>query len=317
MPTGACSDRTGHARAAGRRAWPKPSSTERYERQGLDVVTDLGLISTDMLYFAAGQLDAPGVPCSPRPTTLLATTASSCVGPAPRRSVSRVPASGGHQAPCAGRPLEPVAAHRRRFPATRPARASSPHHVRSFVDVEELTPLKVVADTANGMGGLVVSCGVRRACPVELEILYGGVGRHVSPTTLLIPSNPPTRRTCGRRLLETGADVGLAFDGDADRVFIVDERGRTASARFHHHRAWSPQAFSTQEPGRDRFCYNLICSRRRCRKSIERARRRGSDPDPCGALLHQGSRWPRREPPLLVSTQAITTSATTTEPTRG
>ena len=97
-------------------------------------------------------------------------------------------------------------------------------HVMSFIDVDKMKPLKVVADTANGMGGLVVPA-VFEPLPVELEIMYGELDG-TFPNHPPDPINPENLKALQARVLEVGADVGLAFDGDADRVFLVDDHGQ-------------------------------------------------------------------------------------------
>src|SRR5262249_8444134 len=96
-------------------------------------------------------------------------------------------------------------------------------HVRSFVDVKSLTPLKVIADTANGMGGLVVPI-VFEPLPFDLEIMYGELDG-TFPNHPADPIQPENLRDLIARVRATDADVGLAFDGDADRVFLVDDQG--------------------------------------------------------------------------------------------
>ncbi len=99
--------------------------------------------------------------------------------------------------------------------------------MRSFIDLAALRPLKVVADTANGMGGLVVP-EVFAGLPMELEVLYGELDG-TFPNHPADPIQPENLRDLQARVLEVGADVGLAFDGDADRVFLVDETGAPLS----------------------------------------------------------------------------------------
>ncbi|MFN7150730.1 MAG: phosphomannomutase/phosphoglucomutase, partial [Microthrixaceae bacterium] len=96
-------------------------------------------------------------------------------------------------------------------------------HVRSFVDVDALRPLKVVADTANGMGGLVVPA-VFSTLPFDLEVMYGELDG-TFPNHPADPIQPENTADLRARVVEVGADIGLAFDGDADRVFLVDELG--------------------------------------------------------------------------------------------
>ena len=84
-----------------------------------------------------------------------------------------------------------------------------------------------MADTANGMGGLVVPA-VFDGLPVDLEVLYGELDG-TFPNHPADPIQPENLRDLQARVLEVGADVGLAFDGDADRVFLVDETGEPLS----------------------------------------------------------------------------------------
>ena len=129
-------------------------------------------------------------------------------------------------------------------------------HVRSFVDVGALRPLRVVADTANGMGGLVVP-EVFRGLPFELEVLYPELDG-TFPNHPADPIQPENLRDLQARVVETGADVGLAFDGDADRVFLVDERGRALSGSTTT--AIVAAALLDRHPGRT-VIHNLICSK--------------------------------------------------------
>jgi phosphomannomutase len=100
-------------------------------------------------------------------------------------------------------------------------------HVRSFVDTAVLRPLKIVADTANGMGGLVVPA-VFESLPFDVEVIYGELDG-TFPNHPADPLNFDNLRDLQVRVLATGADVGLAFDGDADRVFLVDDAGQPVS----------------------------------------------------------------------------------------
>jgi phosphomannomutase len=100
-------------------------------------------------------------------------------------------------------------------------------HVLSFVDVSAMAPMTVVADTANGMGGLVVPAVFDRL-PMTLVHLYPDLDG-TFPNHPADPIEPENQRDLRREVLERHADVGLAFDGDADRVFLVDERAEGVS----------------------------------------------------------------------------------------
>src|SRR5204862_2438908 len=100
-------------------------------------------------------------------------------------------------------------------------------HVLAVVDVESIAPLTVVADTANGMGGLVVPA-VFAHLPVKLVHLFAELDG-TFPNHPADPIDPENQKDLKAAVLEHGADIGLAFDGDADRVFLVDERGEGVS----------------------------------------------------------------------------------------
>jgi phosphomannomutase len=129
-------------------------------------------------------------------------------------------------------------------------------HVRSFVDVDALAPLRVVADTANGMGGLVVP-RVMALLPFEVEILYPELDGNF-PNHPADPIQPENLVDLDRRVLATGANVGLAFDGDADRVFLVDEKAQPLSGSLTT--ALVAKAMLEKHPGAT-ILYNLICSK--------------------------------------------------------
>jgi len=218
--------------------------------QGADVVF-LGLASTDLLYFAAGRLDAPGAMFTAshnpakyngvklclsgaRPVGLdtgLAEIKAMVVDPPP-------------PAPTAG------------SSSTRDLLEEYASHVRSFVDVAALRPLKVVADTANGMGGLVVP-RVFEGLPYELEILFPELDGNF-PNHPPDPIQPENLKALQARVLDSGADVGLAFDGDADRVFLVDEKAEPVSGSTTT--AMVAKAMLEKHPGAT-IIHNLICSK--------------------------------------------------------
>ena len=87
--------------------------------------------------------------------------------------------------------------------------------------------LKVVADTANGMGGLVVPAVLGRV-PLDLEMLYAELDG-TFPNHPADPIQPENLRDLQALVKSSHADIGLAFDGDADRVFLVDEAGQPVS----------------------------------------------------------------------------------------
>ena len=129
-------------------------------------------------------------------------------------------------------------------------------HVHSFVDTGALRPLKVVADTANGMGGLTAPA-VFDGLPFTLEVMYGELDG-TFPNHPADPIQPENLVDLQARVLATGADVGLAFDGDADRVFLVDDRGELVSGSLTT--AIVADAMLRKHPG-EPVLHNLICSK--------------------------------------------------------
>ncbi len=96
-------------------------------------------------------------------------------------------------------------------------------HALSFIDMSKLKPLKVVVDAGNGMAGMIMP-QVFQHLPCELIPLYfeldGNFPHHPAS-----PIEPQNMVDVQKKVRETGADVGSAFDGDADRMFAVDEHG--------------------------------------------------------------------------------------------
>jgi len=218
--------------------------------QGLDVV-DVGLASTDMLYFAAGALDAPGAmfTASHNPAAYngikLCRSGARPIGQDTGLDEIRRRAEAG---------VAPVATRGRRHEEDVLGRFAD--HVRSFADPAHLRPLKVVADTANGMGGLVVPA-VFDGLPFDVEILYPELDG-TFPNHPADPIQPENQRDLQERVLATGADVGLAFDGDADRVFLVDEKAELLSGSLTT--AIVAAEMLQREAGAT-IIHNLICSR--------------------------------------------------------
>jgi phosphomannomutase len=217
--------------------------------QGSDVV-DLGLASTDLLYFASGSLDLPGIMitashnpkqynglkfCQPgaRPvgedTGLRDIRAIVEAGVAPGTSRGHV--------------------------EQRDLLDAYVEHVLRFVDIGAMRPLSVVVDTANGMGGLVVPAVLARL-PVTVRYLFAELDG-TFPNHPADPLNPENQRDLRAGVLEEGADVGLAFDGDADRVFLLDERGEGVSGSLTT--AVVAASMLRAEPGA-KVVHNLICS---------------------------------------------------------
>jgi phosphomannomutase len=220
---------------------------------GVDVV-DLGLASTDMMYFASGRLDAPGAMFTASHNPAEYNGIKMCLAGA--RPVGQ---DTGLSDIRAG-----AEAALRSHDDDGPEAGSYEHHemldeyaehVRSFIDVAALRPLSVVADTANGMGGLVVP-PVFATLPVTLEILFQELDG-TFPNHPADPIQDENLRDLKAAVLASRADVGLAFDGDADRVFLVDEKAQPVSGSLTT--ALVARAMLEKEPG-STVLYNLICS---------------------------------------------------------
>ena len=222
---------------------------------GLDVV-DLGLVSTDLVYFASGHLDAPGIVMTASHNPAGDNGMKFCLSAAAPlgydTGLDEVEAAAvGHLASGSHPP-----AFRPGTVESRDLLAAFADHVRSFVDGDRLRPLRVVADTANGMGGLVVPA-VFEGLPFELDLLYPELDG-TFPNHPADPIQPENLRDLQQRVVATGADVGLAFDGDADRVFLVDEAGRPVSGSTMT--ALVARGMLARHPGAT-VLHNLICSK--------------------------------------------------------
>ncbi len=217
---------------------------------GADVI-DIGLASTDLLYFASGSLDVGGVmlTASHNPPQYngmkFCLPGASPVGQDTGLADIRERAERNDAAPSAapgrieGRDLlDPYA-----------------EHVLSFVDVGKMRQLSVVADTANGMGGLVVPAVFERL-PFRLLHLFAELDG-TFPNHPADPIDPENQKDLKRQVLASQADVGLAFDGDADRVFLVDEKADGVSGS--EVTALVARAMLERYPGAP-IVYNLICS---------------------------------------------------------
>jgi len=234
--------------------------TEEFARglmeQGVDVI-DLGLASTDMIYFAAGRLDAPGAiftashnPAQYNGVKLClagARPVGADTGLLEVKAIAQTVLDGNGPRP----------AERAGRLSTRNLLSSFVDHVLSFVDVDAMRPMRVVADTANGMGGLVVPAVFERLPRLELEVMYGELDG-TFPNHPADPLQPANQRDLQARVTSGSFDLGLAFDGDADRVFVVDEGGRGLSGSTTT--AMLAVNVLRRHPGAT-ILHNLICSK--------------------------------------------------------
>ncbi|CDR09329.1 phosphomannomutase/phosphoglucomutase [Streptomyces iranensis] len=193
---------------------------------GLDV-TEIGLCSTDQLYFASGYLDLPGAMFTASHNPARYNGIKMCrAGAAPIgqdsglaeiRALVEGWAEGGAPEPAAEAGTI----------TQRDVLDDYAAHLRSLVDLTAIRPLKVVVDAGNGMGGHTVPT-VFEGLPLELDALYFELDG-TFPNHEANPLDPKNIVDLQARVRETGADIGLAFDGDADRCFVVDGRGEPVS----------------------------------------------------------------------------------------
>lgn len=218
--------------------------------QGTDVV-DVGLISTDGLYFASGRLEMPGVMFTASHNPAQYNGMKMCLAGA--TPVGQDTGLADIQA-LAKAGLLPAA---RRGSVTRKDVLNEfIEHLLSFIDVSELRPLKIVVDAGNGMGGKMVPPLFERL-PVEMTPLYfelDGTFPNHPADPIQLENIADLRRT----VTEQGADIGMAFDGDADRVFLVDENAEPISGSLTA--ALVAARLLAKHPG-GHVVHNVVCSR--------------------------------------------------------
>jgi len=218
---------------------------------GADVV-ELGLISTDLVYFASGKLDAPAAMFTASHNPAQYNGIKLCrPGAAPvgqdtgLRDIEAMVASG----------LLERAEERGRVDQ-RDLLPEYVQHVHSFVDVDALRPLRVVADTGNGMGGVVVPA-VFADLPFDVSILYPELDG-TFPNHPADPTQPENLKDLQRAVLDADADVGMAFDGDADRMVLVDDQAQPVSGSITT--AMLAKGILEKHPG-EAIVHNLIVSK--------------------------------------------------------
>nr|BBH88311.1 phosphomannomutase/phosphoglucomutase [Thermosporothrix sp. COM3] len=187
--------------------------------QGVDVV-DLDLVTTDALYFAVGKFNYPAgvmITASHNPgkyngmkfCRAEAYPISFETGLSDMRDLA---VSGNFATP-----------EKKGTVTRRDIIDDYVKHVLSFIDVQKIKPLKIVVDAGNGMAGLIVP-RVFKHLPCELVPLYFELDGNF-PNHPASPIEPENMVDCQKKVRETHADMGVAFDGDADRMFPVDEHG--------------------------------------------------------------------------------------------
>jgi phosphomannomutase len=194
--------------------------------RGVDV-TEIGLCSTDQLYYASGALDLPGAMFTASHNPAQYNGIKMCrAGAAPvgqdtglaeiRELVERWSETGAPESAASTGAI-----------TQRDTLEDYAAHLLSLVDLATIRPLKVVVDAGNGMGGHTVPT-VFSGLPLDTVPMYFELDG-TFPNHEANPLDPANIVDLQKRVREEGADLGIAFDGDADRCFVVDEHGDPVS----------------------------------------------------------------------------------------
>jgi len=237
---------------------------------GADVVM-IGLCSTDGLYYASGALDAPGVMLTASHNPASYNGMKMCragarpigldSGLAEIRDLAQAlldhPTWGTDDAP---------PPQRRGNVLEQDTLLGYAEHLRGLVPLVAGRPLKIVVDAGNGMAGLTVPAVLGSAIglpdlPLEIVPLYFELDG-TFPNHEANPLDPANLRDLQKAVPEHGADLGLAFDGDADRCFVIDERGEPVSPSAITALVAAREIAKEQAAGRRAtVIHNLITSR--------------------------------------------------------
>ena len=226
---------------------------EGVTESGADVL-DIGMVSTDALYFAVGHLEEPGgamITASHNPKEYNGFKLCR------EKAIALSGESG------IGQIRELITSGKLPEPAGYPGSVEQTditedyaEHCLNFIDTEGLRPLKIVVDAGNGMAGKMLPPIFERL-PFEYVPMYfeldGSFPNH--PPN---PIEPENVKDLQRRVRSENADFGVAFDGDADRCFIVDEKGETIDGDILA--ALIAKNVLEKEPGAT-IIYSAVCSR--------------------------------------------------------
>jgi len=219
--------------------------------QGLDVIR-IGLASTDMLYFASGKLNLPGAMFTASHNPAEYNGIKLCLSGA--RPIGKE--SGLVVIENYVRDGAPMAMRNVGVEKQQSMLADYVDHLLTLVDVSAIRPLKIVIDAGNGMGGYTAPAVFERLNAEVIELYFELDGTF--PNHEANPIEPANLVDLQKAVKKHKADIGLAFDGDADRCFLVDEKGALVN----------PSALTAliatrelaKNPGAS-IIYNLISSR--------------------------------------------------------
>lgn len=186
--------------------------------QGLDVIR-IGLASTDMLYFAAGKLNLPGAMFTASHNPAAYNGIKMCLSGArpigKESGLLTIEKFVNEGSPLA---LSQVGVERRQEMLEEYV-----SHLLQLVDLSQTRPLKIVIDAGNGMAGHTAPAVFSRLSADVTEMYYELDGTF--PNHEANPIEPENLKDLQAEVKKKKADIGLAFDGDADRCFLVDEKG--------------------------------------------------------------------------------------------
>ena len=219
--------------------------------QGMDVIR-IGLASTDMLYFASGKLNLPGAMFTASHNPAEYNGIKLCLSGA--RPIGKE--SGLVTIEYYVRDGAPMAMRNVGDEKTQNMLEEYVDHLLTLVDVSSIRPLKIVIDAGNGMGGYTAPAVFQRLNAEVVEMYFELDGTF--PNHEANPIEPANLVDLQKAVKKHKADIGLAFDGDADRCFLVDEKGALVN----------PSALTAliatrelaKNPGAS-IIYNLISSR--------------------------------------------------------
>jgi phosphomannomutase len=221
--------------------------------QGANVV-DIGLVSTDALYFAVGRygyragvmITASHNPPEYNGFKICREEARALSFEQGISQIRDLVLEGDFPAPVGDRRGDVI---------TRDILGDYAEYVLSLIDPSKIKPLKIAIDAGNGMAGELVP-RVFAHLPCEVIPFYFELDG-TFPNHQADPSKPENVRELQQAVMQQRCDLGAAFDGDADRVFLIDERGQRIGGDMVT--AMVAIAMLKQHPGAT-ICYNLICS---------------------------------------------------------
>lgn len=189
-------------------------------------VTDLGLVSTDMLYFAAGTypedmaltISASHNPPEYNGMKMVKKGAVAVSGDSGIYDIKKLALN--------GQDLNVKSATKGIY-TSREIMSDWINHLLKFIDVTKMKDFSVVSDTGNGMAGYFMPF-LEEKLPWKVSRLFYDLDGSF-PNHIPSPIEEKNRLDCINKVKETGADFGMVFDGDGDRVFMIDEKGRTLS----------------------------------------------------------------------------------------